>query len=129
MDTITMSPEALGELAAIRRLLEGIHAATVEPSGGLDHPRKAEWSAAGGFDDLDLGATYAGVFIVNETADDLHVGFGPGTGTASRRSLKLGAWGFISLPYRTSFVSIGGDVAGSAVVFPIRHAADLAAGV
>lgn len=118
-----MTPEALGELAAIRRLLEDIRAAVVEPSGGLDEPRKLEWAVNGGYEDVDLGGWFPGVFVINETADDLYIGFGPGTGTSARRMIKIGAWAFISVPYRCSFVSVGGDVAGSAVVFPLRSSA------
>jgi hypothetical protein len=110
--------DVAAELAEMRRLLEAILDAVAAPDGLLADFREASWSA-GGFDDLDLGGRFAGIWIVNKSAATIWVGFGPGTGSSLRGVVPVLANAERAIPYPCSFVSVGGASAGSAVVAPL----------
>lgn len=111
------------QLDRIADLLDRIHGAVAQPFGGIATFHKVEWDVAGAYADLDLKDWYGGVLVINETADDAYVGFAPGAGTSTRYAFRLGAFGWANIPFRCSYVSVGGDLAGSAVVAPLLEAA------
>lgn len=118
--------EVLAELGEVRELLVEIRDALVQPFGEISDWRRVEW-AAGGYDDLDLGGSWAGVLIINEAAGDAYVGFGPRGGTAQGRVLTIPQGGWLAPRYPCSLVSVGGPVGGAAVVAPLIHGVGRAA--
>jgi hypothetical protein len=114
---------ALAELAEIRRLLTAMLDAVATPVGLISDFRELTW-VAGGFADHDLKARFSGVWVVNKSAAEIWVGFGPGTGSALRGSVPIPANGDLKIPYPCSFISIGGAADGSAVVGPLFGAVD-----
>lgn len=106
------------ELSEIRRLLSRILDAVATPFGLIADFREVTWSA-GGFDDLDLGGRFAGVWIRNKSAAEIFVGFAPGTGSSLRGVIPVAAGEDVSIPYPCTFVSVGGAAAGSAIVAPL----------
>ena len=113
----------VGELAAIRDLLEQIRDAVAAPHGLIEEFVPLSW-AAGGYQDLDLKRTAGGVWLLNTSASTIYVGFAPGTGSAARGLLPVQANADLTVPFRCSFVSVGGPAAGSAVVAPLAGPAE-----
>lgn len=111
------------ELAEIRRLLARILDAVATPFGLIADFREASW-AAGGFDDVDLGGRFSGVWVRNKSAAEVFLGFGPGTGSSLRGVIPIAAGEDVSIPYPCTFVSIGGASAGSAIVAPLFGAVE-----
>ncbi len=115
--------DVAAELSEIRRLLEQILDAVAVPHGLIADFRDASW-AAGSFDDIDLGARFAGVWVRNRSAGEIFVGFGPGMGSSLRGHVPVAANADVSIPYPCTFVSIGGAAAGSAIVAPLLGPAE-----
>lgn len=114
-----------GELAEIRRTLREIRDAVVAPFGLI-----AEFVplvvVAGAATDRDLKRrAEGGVWVHNRADDTVWIGFAPGTGSAARGVVQVAAGADVTIPYPTSFVSVGGTAAdGTVIVAPLLGVAE-----
>jgi len=99
-----------GQLA---KLLEDVERA--RDRGLIDHFETLAW-AAGGVTDYDHRGVFAGIAVLNDTANDVFVGLAPGSGIAAQAIWRLRTRSYICLPVRGSVVSVGGAVAGSVLL-------------
>lgn len=117
----TRELDVVGVLEGVRRTLVDVRAelARGRDLGAIEHFKQVEWTAAEGLAEYDAGALFAGVLVVNLSSAEVYVGFAPGTGSADRGTLPLPARSWAALPYRASFVSVGGASAGEALIAPL----------
>lgn len=116
----TRELDVVGVLEGVRRTLVDVRAelARGRDLGAIEHFKQVEWTA-GELAEYDAGALFAGVLVVNLSSAEVYVGFAPGTGSADRGTLPLPARSWAALPYRASFVSVGGASAGEALIAPL----------
>jgi hypothetical protein len=94
----------------------------------VDQVYSLNW-AAGAFADQELSRLYRGIAIFNlDAVNDLQVGFAAGKGSVAKRDFVISPRGYLTLPFLTAHVSVGGVGAGPAVVVALEHAPPVAGG-
>ncbi len=95
--------------------------------GPIEGMEPVTWAAGASVDYLKRGSM-RGVLVFNLASCDAYFGDGPGKGTANRSLLTLPARSWARLPLNGSTVSIGGALAGRALIVPLSTAPEPAIG-